>query len=175
MTAIYRFTQGVRALVAFTQSVDYTLPQRYLSDEMLAVFKQMTPGEQLHSIRVLRAILNQQASTPHDLAVAALMHDCGKVRYPLSVYGKSIAVVMRRALPPLYHYGSERNPQRDVWARPFVVAAYHPLWSGETLRECGGSERATWLVTHHQESVTRWQHHPDCGLLWRLQKADDTH
>jgi hypothetical protein len=175
MTAIYRFTQGVRALVAFTQSVDYTLPQQYLSPELLAVFKQMKRGEQLHSIRVLRAVLNQQAETPDDLAVAALMHDCGKVRYPLSVYGKSIAVALRKMVPPLYYYGSECDPRRAIWARPFIVATHHPLWSGEILTQLNASERAIWLATHHQETVAQWMEHPYGGLLWRLQRADDMH
>lgn len=174
MTALYRVTQGVRALVAFTQSVDYTLPECYLTDDLLAAFKQMKRSEQLHSIRVLKAVLDQEPTTPHDLAVAALMHDSGKARYPLSVYGKTAAHLARKLLPPLYHYGSEHDPRYARWARPFIVAKYHPLWSADILRRCYASERAVWLVEHHQEVVAGWMEHPYAGLLWRLQRADDT-
>lgn len=174
MTAIYRITQGVRALVAFVQPIDYTLPERYLSPGLLAAFKQMKPGEQLHSIRVLRAILAQEPETPPELAVAALMHDCGKVRYPLSVYGKSVAVLARRLMPPLYRYGCTRDPVRAVWARPFIVAEQHPRWSAEILREHDAPDCAVWLAEHHAEVVAGWMDHPYAALLWRLQRADDT-
>lgn len=170
---LYRVTQGVRALAAFTQTVDYTLPQTYLSPPLLAAFKQMKRSEQLHSIRVLKAVLQQEAETPHDLAVAALMHDSGKVRYPLSVYGKSIAVLLRMFAPGIYHRACARDPQRAVWARPCIVAEHHPKWSAEILRGAGASERASWLVEHHQEVVAGWMDHPYAALLWRLQRADD--
>ena len=174
MSALYRITQGVRAIVGFTQQVDYTLPEQVLTPGLLAAFKQLKRSEQLHSIRVLKAVMAQNPDTHHDLAVAALMHDSGKIRYPLSVYGKSIAVLARKLLPPLYRYGSERDPQTAIWARPFIVAAYHPMWSADILREDGASERATWLVEHHQENVAEWMEHPYAGLLARLQQADDT-
>jgi len=174
MTALYRITQGLRALLAFTQEIDYTLPEQYLSSPLLAAFKRMKAGEQLHSIRVLRAVLAQEAQTPHDLAVAALMHDCGKAYYPLSVYGKSIAVVVEKLIPPLYRYASQRDPQHAVWARPFIVRAQHPVWSAEVLREAGATEGAVWLAEHHQEVVAMWMDHPNAGMLWRLQRADDT-
>jgi hypothetical protein len=174
MAALYRITQGVRALVAFTQEIDYALPERYLSPPLLAAFKRMKPGEQLHSIRVLRAVLAQEAHTPHDLAVAALMHDCGKARYPLSVYGKSIAVLVEKLLPPLYRYASQQDPAYAVWARPFIVRAQHPAWSADVLREAGATAGAVWLAEHHQEIVAMWMEHPQAGMLWRLQRADDT-
>ena len=41
MSFVYRMTQGVRALLAVTQQVDYTLPRQYLTPSMLAVFQQM--------------------------------------------------------------------------------------------------------------------------------------
>jgi hypothetical protein len=174
MTPLYRMTQGVRALLAFTQDVDYTLPERYLSPGLLRVFRQMQRNEQLHSVRVLESVLAQQPETPHDLAVAALMHDSGKVRYPLSVYGKTVAVLVRRLFPVLYRYASERDPRRAVWARPCVVAVYHPMWGADILRQHDAPERAVWLVEHHQEVVAGWMDHPYAGLLWRLQQADDS-
>jgi hypothetical protein len=174
MVALYRITQGLRAILAFTQEVDYSLPERYLSPPLLEAFKCMSTSEQLHSIRVLRAVLAQEAHTPHELAVAALMHDCGKARYPLSVYGKSIVVVVEKLMPPLYRYANQMNPAQVAWARPFVVRAQHPAWSAEVLREAGAAAGAVWLVEHHQEIVAMWMEHPQAGLLWRLQRADDT-
>ena len=174
MVALYRITQGLRAILAFTQEVDYSLPERYLAPPLLAAFKRMSTSEQLHSIRVLRAVLAQEAHTPHDLAVAALMHDCGKARYPLSVYGKSIAVAVEKLVPPFYRYANQMDPAQTVWARPFIVRAQHPVWSAEVLREAGASIGAVWLAEHHQEIVAMWMDHPQAGSVWRLQRADDT-
>ena len=174
MTALYRIGQGVRALVAFTQAVDYTLPEQILSPPLLAVFKQLQRVEQLHSIRVLEAVLAQEADTPHDLAVAALLHDIGKIRYPLTVYGKTVAVLVRK-IKPLYRYGSQLDPQRAIWARPFIAAERHPVWSGDILREYNASERAVWLVEHHQDSAALYRSHPHYELLMRLKQADDSH
>jgi hypothetical protein len=175
MSFVYRMTQGVRVLMAFTQQVDYTLPRQYLSRPMLDTFQQMKVNEQLHSIRVAKTVLTQQPTTPDDLAIAALMHDVGKIRCPLSVYGKAAAVAIEMLAPALYRYGSTQNMHRDVWARPFIASAHHPRWGAEILRELGGSERAVWLVEHHAEVVAGWMDHPHAGLLWRLQQADDTH
>lgn len=174
MTTLYRLRQGVRAIIGFAQEVDYTLPQQVLSPSLLAAFKQLKRSEQLHSIRVLKAVLAQETDTPHDLAVAALMHDSGKIRYPLSVYGKTVAVLARKLLPPLYRFGSEQDPQTATWSRPFVVAEYHPMWSADILRAADAPQRAIWLVEHHQEPVAEWMEHPYATLLWRLQQADDT-
>ena len=175
MSFVYRMTQGVRALMSFTQQVDYTLPRQYLTPAMLDTFQQMKTNEQLHSIRVLKAVLDQQPDTPDDLAMAALMHDVGKIRCPLSLFGKTLAVVVRAITPPLYRYGSTQDVKRDVWARPFIVAEHHARWGAEILRGLNAPERAVWLVEHHVEVVAGLMDHPYAGLLWRLQQADDTH
>lgn len=174
MGASYRIMQGVRALFAFTQTVDYTLPEHVLNPTLLAAFKQLKRGEQLHSIRVLEAVLHQQPDTPHDLQVAALMHDSGKTRWPLSVYGKTVAVLTRKFAPPLYRYASRQDPTRTVWARPCIVAVHHPAWSADILRQANATERAVWLVEHHQHNIAALMEHPHAGLLWRLQQADDS-
>ncbi len=170
---IYRFTQGVRALVSFSQPVDYAAAEVYLTPEMLATFKRLRRSEQQHSLRVLRDVLEQEPDTPHDLAIAALMHDSGKVRYPLSVAEKSIAVLVGMFWPKLYTRLADGDPEAP-WAKPFVVAECHPRWSGEILHAAGASERAKWLAAHHGEPVACWMDHPYAPLLWRLQRADDS-
>lgn len=174
MTTHYRIAQGVRALLAYAQTIDYTPAKRFLTPPLFDAFQQMSRSEQLHSLRVLRSVLAQDATTPDDLAIAALMHDCGKVCYPQGVFGKSLAVIVRRLIPPLYRYGSRQDPQRSVWARAFIVAEHHPAWGAAILAQLGASERAVWLVATHQDSVSQWMDHPHAALLWRLQRADDT-
>src|SRR4051812_25423001 len=98
MPVVYRLQQGVRALFAFSQPVEISLAERYLSPSLMALFQQMDRGEQLHSLAVLRDVL-AQGDTPNDLAVAALLHDVGKSRYPIGVWQKTLAVMVRALVP----------------------------------------------------------------------------
>lgn len=138
----------------------------------MALFRRMLRSEQLHALNVLRAVCDQAADTPHDLALAALMHDVGKIRYAMAIWQKSLPVLVRAVSPGLYRRWSEASPE-DYWKRPFVVNYQHPAWSADLLRETGASERAVWLVEHHADDLAGWADHPYVGLLERLKRADD--
>src|SRR4051812_31589967 len=112
-----RLRQGLRALFAFTRPVDDALADAYLSPAQRPLFRRMRRGEQLHSLNVLRAVLAQADETPPALAAAALLHDVGKSRYPLRLWQKSIAVLVRAVLPTLFVRLSADDP-RNFWARP---------------------------------------------------------
>lgn len=166
MTAVYRIQQGLRALLSFSQAVDYELAGRYLNDRQMALFRQMKRSEQLHSLNVLRDVQAQESATPHDLAVAALLHDVGKIRYPLAIWQKTISVLVRRFAPRLYLRLSDGDPAHAL-NRPFAVNRHHPAWGAELLAQAETSERARWLVAHHADRD------PTDPLLRRLQRADD--
>lgn len=172
MSAVKRIQQGIRALFAFTQSVDYQLAERYLNPEQMALFRQMEKSEQLHSLNVLHDVLDQEEYTPDDLAVAALLHDAGKIRYPLAIWQKTLSVLVKTLLPAL-DARLIAEDRLSFWRAPFVVRHYHPGWGGELLRESGASDTIVWLVTHHADSAQRWQTHPSHSLLLRLQEADN--
>lgn len=172
MPAQQRIKQGVRALLAFARPVDDALAAQYLTSEQMSLFKSMQRSEQLHSLNVLRGVLAQSPETPHALAVAALLHDVGKSRFPLAVWQKTFAVLVRAANRPLAARLSDGNP-RNLLVRPFVVSVHHPKWSAELLRPTQPSETALWLVAHHADNSERWSAHPDVELLKRLKAADD--
>lgn len=171
MTATHRLQQGLRALLAFSRPVDLHLARAHLSPALLRLFTQMRHSEQLHSLNVLRAVL-AQGSTPPALATAALLHDVGKVRYPLFVWQKTLAVIIRAVSPALFDRWSMGSP-RNMWMRPFVVSVRHPAWSGELLAQHNAPADAVWLAEHHQDPLERWADHPNAPLLRRLQAADE--
>lgn len=172
--AIHRLRQGLRALFAFARPVDLDLAARCLTPQQLALFRSMRRGEQLHSLNVLRTVLAQGDPSfdgvPPDLAVAALLHDVGKSRYPLAVWQKTVAVLVRAFAPDLFSRLSQRDPS-DFRARPFVVAVRHPAWGAEMLAQAGASDAAIWLVAHHQDAPQPGDERSH--LLKRLQSADD--
>jgi len=170
--AIHRLRQGLRALFAFSQPIDYPLAEHYLSPEQMTLFRQMRPSEQLHSLHVLRAVL-AQGNTPLDLAVAALLHDVGKSRYPLALWQKTAVVLVRAFIPAIYRRLSAGDPRR-LWVRPFAVYAHHPAWSAQLLTQNGASPAAIWLVEQHQNPADNQRDHDLYPLLERLQQADDT-
>ncbi len=171
MTAAYRISQALRALVAFSQPVERELAAHYLSPELLALFDRMRHSEQAHGLNVLRSVL-AQGQTPHDLAVAALLHDAGKTRYTIRIWQKTLAVAVQMLAPHLYVRWSQGDPAQ-WWLRPFAVKAQHTAWSAEMLAGAGASEAAVWLVRHHQDIAEQWANHPNFHLLQRLQQADD--
>lgn len=171
MSAGQRIQQGIRALFAFTRPVDFDLAAQYLTPELLNCFRQMRRSEQLHSLNVLRSVL-AQGSTPADLAVAALLHDAGKSRYPFSVLDKTVVVLVRAFYRPLFDRWSQGDPRR-FWQRPFVISHQHPAWSADLIAAAGATDRAVWLVRHHADSLEKWADHPNLYLLKRLKLADD--
>jgi hypothetical protein len=170
--SVQRIRQGLRALLAFSYTVDYPLAEQYLNAKQLVLFRQMGRSEQLHSLNVLRSVLAQSTQTPHDLAVAALMHDVGKSRYILAVWQKTVAVLVNKFLPKLSVRLSAHH-QLAFWNAPFVVRQWHPQWSAELLSEVGSTEGVIWLAEHHADDAEQWREHPSYPLLVRLQQADD--
>ncbi len=172
MTAItQRIQQGIRALLAFTQSVDYGLVVNYLDDQQFALFCQMPHSEQLHSMNVLYSILGQ-GTVPNDLAVAALMHDVGKSRYRLAIWQKTLVVLIRAFSPQLQQQLSQGD-EKVFWQRPFVVAVQHPIWSRQLMAVTQASQCVLWLIEHHADPLIEWEGHDHYYLLQRLQAADD--
>ena len=169
---IQRFQQGIRALFAFAQDVDYELAERYLESEQMTLFRSMAKSEQLHSINVLRDVLKQEAQTPQDLAVVALLHDCGKSRKHLAVWQKTISVLVKKLLPAWAEKLST-DGELSFWRAPFMVRQHHPQWGAELLRQLNAPERIVWLIEHHADTADDWQGHPYHHLLIRLQEADD--
>lgn len=171
MTTVRRFRQGIHALLSFAQSVDHGLAAAHLNSTQMTLFQRMQRSEQLHSLNVLRDVL-AQGTIPDDLAVAALLHDCGKSNYPLRVWQKTLAVLIRVFVPGLYTRWSTGDTSNPV-IRACVVAERHPQWSAERVSQTGASERALWLIRHHADLPENWHNHPHVNLLRRLKQADD--
>mgnify|MGYP001381395592 CR=1 FL=1 len=166
MSARQRLQQGVRALIAFTRPIDNELAQKYLNEAQMALFKQMKRSEQLHSLNVLRHL----GDVSHDLAVAALLHDCGKICHPLAIWQKSIAVIIRKIAPQKYVAWSKKSPNH-FWYKAFVVAEHHPQWGADLVAETGASDQTVWLIAHHADKSCPL--HAYGNSLRDLQRADD--
>lgn len=173
MSAVYRVRQGLRALFAFARPIEADAARTWLTPDELALFNRLQRGERLHCLNVLGALLAQHGRTPRALAAAALLHDVGKIRYPLHLWQKTLVVLARTFVPPLYHRLAAANPEGWL-ARPFVVYERHPAWSAEYAAQAGSNDDTIWLCAHHADPAGQWRDHPLYPLLVRLQQADDT-
>ncbi len=167
----HRFAQGAGALFAFARSPDLGLARRHLSACEYDAFRLMSRSEQLHSLNVLRKTLEADPAAPASLRTAALLHDVGKSRCRLSIWQKTLAVIIEAIAPRLSRRLSE-DETISVWRAPFVVRRHHARWSGEILRNCGSSADVIWLAERHQDDLEQHRDSTRYDLLANLQGAD---
>ncbi|MFN8378451.1 MAG: HD domain-containing protein [Anaerolineae bacterium] len=164
-----RLRQGTRTLSAFARPLDVSRAAAVLTPAELSLFQRMRRSEQLHSLNVMASAHADDSIT---LAQAALLHDVGKIRYPIRLWQRMMPVFVGALSKPLLRRLSNRDP-RPAWSRGFVVSAHHPEWSAELVSDAGASNDVVWLVRHHAEDPACWEFHPLYPLLVRLKRADD--
>ena len=172
MSAVYRLRQGARALTAFARPLDASRAQAVLPPSLLPLFSAMRRSEQMHSLAVLAA-LEREAPVSQALAFAALLHDCGKARFPLRTWQRTLPVLLHALAPAAAARLAARDP-RPMLTRGFVVYAHHPRWGAALAHAAGAPEQTCWLIEHHADPAARWAQHPYVQMLKRLQRADDT-
>jgi hypothetical protein len=165
----YRARQFWNAIRAAPSQQDLDEVHTILSPGEMDLFEQMQPGEQAHSIAVMRR-LQAQADEEQDLLVAALLHDVGKSLYPLRVWER-VWIVLVGAVSPawLARLGSG---ELRTWRRPFVVAMQHPAWGADLARGQGTSPLAVELIRQHQNYLHVQTVYSTETLLRKLQAAD---
>jgi hypothetical protein len=167
-----RIGQGLRALFAFAIPVDDAAAQAALSPELFCLFKGMRRSEQHHSLRVMHRLSAAGHDHP-DLLVAALLHDCGKARYPLALFERTLVVLVRWVMPRRVEQWGEAEPRG--LRRAFVIAAQHPDWSAQDMAAAGASPLAASLARRHQDPYIETPRDEEERLLSLLQWADDLH
>jgi putative nucleotidyltransferase with HDIG domain len=171
---LYRARQFFEALAARPTPEDLQLAEQTLTAAQFSLFRQMQLSDQAHAVQVLRRVKAQcQArgfDAPADLQVAALLHDVGKARYPLSIWER-VMIVLGKAILPARARAWGAKPPRG-WARPFVVAANHPGWGAEMAADRGTPPRTVALIRRHQDTSSNGHHEEDVWLEI-LQAVDD--
>jgi hypothetical protein len=184
LNARYRAGQFWNAISAIPAEEDLRLAAGILSPPQMALFCQMQPGEQAHSLQVLKKIqaeAGREAQIP-DLWAAALLHDVGKIRHPLRVWERVWIVLVQALFPRLTRRWGELSDLPGAafqdalpgawWRRPLIVAAQHPQWGADLSAGAGLPSRAVSLIRRHQDPPAAYPKTLEDRLLAALQAAD---
>ena len=138
-------------------------------DEM-KLFERLSLNDQWHSYRVMK-MLQAAGYEQTPLLVAALLHDVGKTRLPLSVWQRSLIVLASILLPRQTAVWGQGDAVG--WKRPFAVKVQHPAWSAAMATAVGSHPLAVRLMQRHQEPILPEDSSEEAELLRLLQWADD--
>jgi len=174
----YRITQFWNALRTRPASTDLEWALSKLSTAQIDLFTQLHRSEQVHSISVLKKIVqNEHANFDEDdqaIIVAALLHDVGKTLYPLAIWERVLVVLSKTLFPKQVRQWGRGQP--TGWRRAFVIAEQHPEWGAQLVARTDASPLTVELIRLHQSpNPENTDNHANArlgNLLLRLQVAD---
>jgi hypothetical protein len=154
----YRVGQFVRGWQAHVSPADLSLARQVLSPAALALFDRMPMDAQAHSLRVLKLLL-ADGDTPSDLAVAALLHDVGKVAATeagayLGLWLRGPLVLLDAIRPDWVRRWASATPSASI-RYALYVHREHPRIGATWSRLAGCTALACWLIEHHQDKLPR--------------------
>lgn len=175
--AAYRVAQFWLAWRAHISPAELDAARHMLSPGLFALFARLQPGEQAHSLAVLRQ-LQAAGQTAPELPAAALLHDIGKIQRPLRLWERAWIVLAFALLPAQAdRWGkTQKDLERlPFWQQPLVVAVQHPAWGAALAASAGAPPQVSALIAHHQDKdlSAAALSAEDLALLAALQSVDD--
>ncbi len=151
----YRVRQFWRVISTKTDTEALTRARNQLSPALRSLFDQLQPSEQYHAVSMWQQ-LRHQGNNQADLLTAALLHDIGKLRYPLKPWERGLIVLAKAVMPKnVNHWGNLPNDEWDdlpAWRKTFIVSEQHARWGAEMVHKAGASPMVEYLIREH--------HHP---------------
>jgi hypothetical protein len=166
----YRVRQFWHSLFISPTIEEMAQARGILPPPLMALFLRLQPGEQAHSLRILRQLL-ERGERYNDLLVAALLHDIGKSRHPLRLWERVVIVAGRTLFPQQVKRWGQGKAQG--WKRPFVVAEQHPAWGAQMSAQAGANPTTVALIRRHQDPLPSKQLTLEDQLLTKLMLLDD--
>jgi hypothetical protein len=146
----YRIWQFFQSLKQPPGDDDWQLVEAILSPTELALFQELPVQDQNHCLRVLKGI-QARGEEDKDLLKAALLHDLGKLLFPLRRWERIMAVLVMGLFPRKVKNWGEGGPAG--LKRPLVVIRKHPDWGADLAKNAGSSPKTVWLIKHHEDGI----------------------
>ena len=166
-----RIRQFVRAVTARVSDEERAYVASVLPEKAVPLFYAMHRADQRHALNVARTAMTLADERERDgvcvnrklLERCALLHDVGRRRGDLDIFGKVACVL-------LVHYFPERSKRwaEDGTSAMLRVYYHHPEIGAELLRGIGLFEEASIIEHHHVSANVR-----DSLELCLLRDADE--
>ena len=135
----------------------------------------MKPADQAHALHVAQTALQlvDKSNLTIDRSMllrCALLHDVGRVKGDLDIWGKVFAVLVTHFAPRLARRIARADCQ-SLWDKPgyaIFVYFHHPEIGAKKLRAIGLDEEAAIISSHHQPADGN-----DSAILTILREADE--
>lgn len=163
----YRARQLYRALEASIRSRERFPLEEYLTPEGVRLFRQMSPGDQQHSLGVFRTLTERGWGTPELLEVA-LLHDVGKGGGRLRIWHRVLITLLENFAPGLLRRIAQDDPHS--WRYPFFFHLCHAERGVALVESIGCSTEVVRLIGQHHTPPEGDS--PDMEKLKALQEAD---
>ena len=153
---LYRTRQFWHDLRLAPTTVDLEQVRSVLNPAQFELFTRMQPAEQAHSLAVFDRLSSAGESHP-DLLAAALLHDVGKILYPLKLWER-VWIVLGSALFPnrsrVWSQGDlDTLKSLALWKRPFLVSGQHAQWGADLAARANSSALVVSLIRSHQDTL----------------------
>ncbi|MFN8439629.1 MAG: hypothetical protein U0175_02615 [Caldilineaceae bacterium] len=174
MNAFYRLRQFWQGFFARIAPEELQAIQPLLPPDAFALFCRLPRDAQRHSLNVLHD-LQQRGPLHPDLAIAALLHDVGKLAadeagVSINLWLRGPLVLLKALAPALFQRLQSPTPASG-WRYALYVSEAHPQIGAKWAHEAGCSALACWLIEQHQEHQSL-QTEERYVLLRNLQAAD---
>ncbi len=166
----YRIKQFALAIISKPSQEDCDYAGKYLNSDQFSLFEKLQNSEQSHAIAVCKLAEEQGEHTP-DLYTAALLHDIGKIRYPIRLWERVFFVLASPFLKDSFKK-KERQAGKGLF-RIFRISEEHPAWGAELAEQAGASKFVVSLIRRHQDNLESKPENKEDNLLEILQYCDN--
>lgn len=174
---IQRIRQFYWAIFGKIDARSYAFIRCYLIGDEQTLFYAMHPSDRLHSLYVAvtaKEIYRKERILSSDeyifLIRCALLHDIGKTKGTIDVWGKVLSVLVCRFYPAIIPIFIAKKDYRGIRGRigtAFYVYCRHPKIGAEKLRAIGCNKEADIVEQHQKKEVPQ-----DSPVLSILKRAD---
>ena len=152
-----RVGQFLRAIRARISAEELAFMEAHLPKEARSLFLAMHPADQCHALNVAHTALAIAEETGAEvnrelLLRCCLLHDVGRVKGTMDVWGKVWAVLAEKFLSAELWQKLECTKAAHFWQKPglaLYVYRCHPELGAAKLREVGLAQEAEIIRFHH--------------------------
>ena len=178
---IQRIRQFIRAMTAQIRPADRLWINQSIPAAARPLFYAMHPADQYHALHVARTAMQLWDELPETeqsksekgrafLLRCALLHDTGRVRGDMDIWGKVFCVLMAKLAPEYSRQAAERGKKKQSSAISHALYVYfhHAEIGAAKLCTAGLAAEAAIIVRHHQPVKAE-----DPLILKLLREADE--